>query len=677
LFYSEQAFLARLLVMFPNLPGFTSRLPPKETRHFSRFSVNKGECIERDPFKVKERTTPDHRVIRFYGYTTENLDSNLENSRVRKITVLVYLKDKTVEMFEPTEPNSGLLQGAFLNRIQCDLPLTAFRIGHEIDIFGRKVHLVDADESTRKYYLDNFNITQASKMEISVDEFQELQEYKSKRNLKIQKSFESQYRESLLGRPFFNKDTVKYLENDKKVLRFYAVHDDLTTPHFERRPFVILFYLADDTLEIREQYPLNSGRDEFALFLKRTEIDGLKLSDLVIGEEITVFHVNFFIFDCDPFTRSFYTDKLCITLRDSINVSLPEPVIPRPQTPPYTGYGSWDDSMGSVYAITPKVPKKDMHKIFVNQGKILRFTAKFANPSVHDAGRLFIINYYLIDDQIMVHEPPARNTGILTGRYLEKNTYYNGNTRDIIKPEDLKPGNRISILTHEFLITGMDIYTEVHLKGEQRELKFDIPTVFQQLKTSLKQQFPVVRSIFRKFDSDKNSVLTLEEIKQCLHKFGFHLKEQENIEIMSLFDKYGNGQVTYATFCDAIFDESPHVILKPVDEKYTSEVLNAVDVRLETAKIRRAMKEIGGCVNAHYNLDKKLIMTLRNLCNGTRITSSKTIRAAFSEHGYEWDQTDIDRTCLFLIEHADLNAINYIDYIRNLVISFHDLVADK
>ena len=70
-------------------------------------------------------------------------------------------------------------------------------------------------------------------------------------------------------------------------------------------------------------------------------------------------------------------------------------------------------------------------------------------------------------------------------------------------------------------------------------------------------------------------------------------------------------------------------------------------------------------------------MSLKMICNGSRIASSKQIRKAFSEYGFEWDQTDIDRTCLFLIENADLNAINYIDYVRNIVISFHDLAADK
>ena len=59
---------------------------------------------------------------------------------------------------------------------------------------------------------------------------------------------------------------------DKKVLRFFAILDDLSTPQFERRPFNILFYLADDKVEIRELYPLNCGRDNFPKFFKKGKL---------------------------------------------------------------------------------------------------------------------------------------------------------------------------------------------------------------------------------------------------------------------------------------------------------------------------------------------------------------------------------------------------------------------
>jgi EF-hand domain-containing protein 1 len=54
------------------------------------------------------------------------------------------------------------------------------------------------------------------------------------------------------------------LDNDRKVLRFYTKCDDA--------PFVIHYYLADDTVEIREVHHPNDGRDSFALLLKRQKL---------------------------------------------------------------------------------------------------------------------------------------------------------------------------------------------------------------------------------------------------------------------------------------------------------------------------------------------------------------------------------------------------------------------
>lgn len=54
------------------------------------------------------------------------------------------------------------------------------------------------------------------------------------------------------------------MDNDRKVLRFFTKSDDL--------PFIIHYYLADDTIEIREVHHPNDGRDSFSLLLKRQKL---------------------------------------------------------------------------------------------------------------------------------------------------------------------------------------------------------------------------------------------------------------------------------------------------------------------------------------------------------------------------------------------------------------------
>merc|ERR1711971_1163989 len=200
---------------------------------------------------------------------------------------------------------------------------------------------------------------------------------------------------------------------DRKVLRFYAIMDDLTTATFERRPFEVFFYLSDDNVEIREKYPLNCGRDNFPLFFKKgklkrgpVSVDGpqsqaRQKSEFVhghefsVGEAVELMGSRFFIYDADEFTRQYFAEVLGRELEPRTDVQLPDRAVPRAVTPPYTGYGSWDDSMSSVINLIPKVPKKDFQKLFQNDGKTLRFTAKFTSPKPEDVDRLFVVCFNL------------------------------------------------------------------------------------------------------------------------------------------------------------------------------------------------------------------------------------------------------------------------------------------
>merc|ERR1711881_762354 len=95
----------------------------------------------------------------------------------------------------------------------------------------------------------------------------------------------------------------------------------------------------------------------------------------------------------------------------------------------------------------------------------------------------------------------------------------------------------------------------------------DLSAVLEKLRESMRQQFPLIRDIFRRFDTDHNGVITLSEFKQALQKFGFTLTEEETVMIMQHFDKRHDGQVTYNEFCDAVLEED-----------YTTEMLKSKPV---------------------------------------------------------------------------------------------------
>ena len=71
-------------------------------------------------------------------------------------------------------------------------------------------------------------------------------------------------------RPYEKHDTLKqFLDHDRHVLRFYCYWDDTESMFGDPREMILHYFLADDTIEIREVIPPNSGRDAAPMFLRR------------------------------------------------------------------------------------------------------------------------------------------------------------------------------------------------------------------------------------------------------------------------------------------------------------------------------------------------------------------------------------------------------------------------
>merc|ERR1719305_1423282 len=100
----------------------------------------------------------------------------------------------------------------------------------------------------------------------------------------------------------------------------------------------------------------------------------------------------------------------------------------------------------------------------------------------------------------------------------------------------------------------MDDYTRKYFSGQFQE-SVDLQAVLEKLREGMRQQFPLVRDIFRRFDTDHNGVITKQEFGQALHKFGFILSDEEVLIVMRHFDKRQDGQVSYNEFCDSLLDE--------------------------------------------------------------------------------------------------------------------------
>lgn len=78
---------------------------------------------------------------------------------------------------------------------------------------------------------------------------------------------------SLPRKPTIKVDTLgQFLANDRKVLRFYAYWDDSESMFGDVRELILYYFLADDTIQVVEVYPTNSGRDAPPRLLTRQKI---------------------------------------------------------------------------------------------------------------------------------------------------------------------------------------------------------------------------------------------------------------------------------------------------------------------------------------------------------------------------------------------------------------------
>lgn len=105
-------------------------------------------------------------------------------------------------------------------------------------------------------------------------------------------------------------DFFKYVDNDKKILRYTARFNTKVPEDVDRR-FIISFYLADDTISIFEPAQKNSGIIE-GPFLERRKYKNVDRnnefitpSELPVGGDIKINGYNFHVLGCDEYTTKY------------------------------------------------------------------------------------------------------------------------------------------------------------------------------------------------------------------------------------------------------------------------------------------------------------------------------------------------------------------------------------
>jgi hypothetical protein len=539
-----------------NAPGIGGRLlpgqaPPKEaissTAVYNQALGTESKTGETVPAWVAFGS----QVLRFYGYFKEPIfSSQQENFRVRHVTIYFFLEDDTLQIYEPRDRNSGMGQGNFLRRHRAKkdddfyVSVADFKVGGEFTIYGRTYFISDCDVFTRNF-LNRLHREGDPSTAVPPDP------YLSTRQLR---EYEETHRNRGVPKPEMLK-LRQFLANDGHVLRFYALWDDRARAFGDLRRFVLNYYLADDTMEVRETLSSNDGRDPFPSFVHRSQVpkEVLALSendprflsadhyyrppDLKIGDTINVLNREFFLYDCDDFTRTWYKQNYGYTDDEMFRIAPPPREARKTvtiQIPPPSLIGSDEDTMRNVLSLHPKPAAKDELKLIELMHDVLRFRARMITKNTVDASRMFMLTFYLSDDTIQIYEPPVRNSGIVAGKYLQRCRLKNPDTGEYYKAEDLEVGKIVTLNKQNFELLEATEYAMSYMEADPDTFgQSDLSQIIDKLRFAIKQTGQTPKEVFASYSD--HGRMDLNGLMALFKGVGFEITLHEALTVMRRF----------------------------------------------------------------------------------------------------------------------------------------------
>ncbi|KAG7270500.1 hypothetical protein CRUP_032796, partial [Coryphaenoides rupestris] len=427
----------------------------------------------------------DKKVLRFHGYFRQSvLQSPHETARVRPMVLYYYLEDDSACIMEPRVENSGLVQGKLVKRQR--LPKNErgepyhwkdLNLARDLAVFGVVYRIADCDAFTREF-LESEGILVNDPEPTPVDPY-------TARRAPPQRSHVT---------PSDFDQQMQFLTLDGKVLRFYALWDNMDALYTETRSVIIQYYLADDTVEIRENHQANSGRDPFPVLMRRQRLpktireasepfpscvleassqevqEYYSPKDFWVGGAMRLMGRSLRLYDCDGFTRSYYQSNY-----PEVEFKPPEPpkkeeAPPEREVPPYNGFGSLEDSLQNCLSLVPQPPRKDLKKMLENEHKVLRYIARLDSQNPDDEGRHFILSYFLASNMISIFERSVKNHGFIAGKFLKKTRvpkpgFQAADKPQFYSPADFAIGATVVVFSHRFVLTDADHYVLKYLES--------------------------------------------------------------------------------------------------------------------------------------------------------------------------------------------------------------------
>ena len=528
------------------------------------------------------------RVLRFYGFTRESVqESNLEKERVRKITLCYFLEDGTISVSEPREDNSGFaFQGTLVKRhVIPDAegrPITfdALSVGQAISFYGRSYVLTDADRFTRDFFA-SIGVTLGDAQGLPSDAYTTLRSRPPGFKAHDVPSIAATSALNItLSRDQINA-TKQFLANDRQVLRCDCTWNDAKNLYGEIHYLTLYYFLSDDTIAVIEKDSPNCGRDPFPNFVRRQRIPKPKdvsgkfenhnssltfkgkdksasefytADDVRIGNVLHVFGRAVRICDYDEFTREHLAES-GVTEYNPIDTSIPpKPKVVR-EPPPYNGFGDELDSLGSCQRLDIKPPRKDGSRFATHGNNVVKFAMKLENGIAADEIRRFVLSCFLADDTICIFEPVQRNSGIVGGKFLQRQKVANPVTGKPFVSSDFFVGLHVTINGFPFICTATDERSLNYMEGHAETFPHsNIGNVIHKIKAMLRSNSTGLAEAM--FNLDRSAVpVDFSHLAAIAHQLNLPLSEQEILTILRFFNRQGESYASYEELISRVLPE--------------------------------------------------------------------------------------------------------------------------
>ncbi|KAK3259014.1 hypothetical protein CYMTET_31968, partial [Cymbomonas tetramitiformis] len=519
-------------------------------------------------------------VLRYYAYFQEQLgERHQERSRIRRCVLHFFLEDGSIQVTEPREENSGIVQGVFLKRMRVPrdpprgrskyLEMEDLHVGGKVRMFSRNYHIVGCDNFTRAFL-------QREGHDVPPD--QSYPDDGDRGQIYMQRK-QPEYALRIKPKGGASHKTVaetekirKFIENDRKVLRFFAVWDTRKEDPLdgERRAFVLNYYLSDDEIEILEVCERNSGRDPFPKLLSKSKLPkqvygvGARpmsdltrkrmnhqfyiLRDLRIGEVVMVYNRQLLLHDCDEYTRDFYMQEFGYTPQDFSPVPLGDvvPAARKQEVPPHNLFGKEEDSELNCHKLVPRQKQSNPLHFQEHDGKVLRFTCRMEDTPQYpcrspiDASRQFVLTYHIVDDGIGIFEPKQRNSGIEGGKFLERVRVRKPGSNNYYSPKDMYMGAMVVVHCKAFRLLDADHHSLRYMSMNPQSFpRSDPAQVIPHLQDAIRR-VPDGNSIMRQelieADPRGTGFVTTPTLEVVFSRMGCHVEPQEMITIGQYLD---------------------------------------------------------------------------------------------------------------------------------------------